>query len=158
MPHNLNLMELTLQWGLPPVPKPFGFRMNAKGGHHWETGPPRDVQFRGPDGAGDLQPGDKWHEKSDSSLLAVGDVVIKLNFNSDFEQKILRIKFRQDFEAKIWSLFCFWLEDVYWSLNNKYFRREGLLRKNWIYNLCESRTKKKPNLHGGRESYSSHLW
>ena len=142
MPHNLNLMELTLQWGLPPVPKPFGFRMNAKGGHHWETGPPRDVQSRGPDGAGDLQPGDKWHEKSDSSLLAVGDVVIKLNFNSDFEQKILKIKFRQDFEAKIWSLFCFWLEDVYWSLNNKYFRREGLLRKNWIYNLCESRTKK----------------
>ena len=118
----------------------------------------RQVQSRGPDGAGDLQPGDKWHEKSDSSLLAVGDVVIKLNFNSDFEQKILKIKFRQDFEAKIWSLFCFWLEDVYWSLNNKYFRREGLLHKNWIYNLCESRTKKKPNLHGGRESYSSHLW
>ena len=40
MPPSSNPIEWTLWWGLPPVPKPFGSRRNAKGGHHWEPAPP----------------------------------------------------------------------------------------------------------------------
>ena len=40
MPPILSPIERTPWWGLPPVPKPFGSRKNAKGGHHWEPAPP----------------------------------------------------------------------------------------------------------------------
>ena len=40
MPPILSPIEWTPWWGLPPIPKPFGFRKNTEGGHHWEPAPP----------------------------------------------------------------------------------------------------------------------
>ena len=33
-------------------------------------------------------------------------MVLKLNFCSDFEHKVLNLKFRRDVEAEVWSVFC----------------------------------------------------
>ena len=84
-------------------PSPLVSGKTPKGGtterqcHHTKRCPIRRARW-----ARDLQPGDKWHEKSDSRLLAIACVVIKLNFGSDFEQKVW-LWFEDKVQTRFWS-------------------------------------------------------